>query len=157
MTEGNGNGNGAVIESHLDWLRARHDVLKADRHHDLEVPGYEGRLVIRCGPIPWPVLAKMQRQLADDADGRGLLVANQDAIIAATREVLFDGAPIDPSGEPRKLDPALAELLGSDTKTAREMLTWLFPHELNIATAAGELGAWTQDANAETNRQFVGE
>lgn len=152
-----GNGTVAAAESHLDWLRARHSALKADRHLDLEVPGYEGRLVIRCGPIPWPVLAKMQRRMTDDADGRGLLVANQDAIIAATREVLFDGAPIDPSGETRKLDPGLADLLGSGTTTARDLLSWLFPHELNIATAAGELGAWTQDATASTNEEFVGE
>jgi hypothetical protein len=152
-----GNGTVATAESHLDWLRARHDALKADRHYDLEVPGYEGRLVIRCGPIPWPVMAKVQRQMADDADGRGLLVANQDAIIAATREVLFDGATLDPTGATRKLDPGLAELLGSGTNTARDLLSWLFPHELNIAAAAGALLTWTQDATANTNEEFVGE
>jgi len=152
--------NGA---SHLAWLRTRHDALTADRHLDLEVPGYEGRLVMRFGPVPWSAIAKTQALAnREDRDGRALATANMDVLIAACREVLFrdeagDLIPVDPDGEPRRLDPELATLLGLEATSARDTLRWIFPSDVAIAVAAGELLTWTQRMDTETAEELAGE
>lgn len=150
--------------SHLAWLRQRHTALSAERHMDIEVPGYDGRLILRCNPIPWPTVARVQSLLGtNDRDGRGLLTAQCDVLIAACREVLCrrerdaEPEPIDPHGEPRRIDPDLADLLGSGTTTARATLQWLFPSEVAISAAAGELLDWTRTAGTETNEELAGE
>lgn len=156
-----GNGNGQA--SHLAWLRTRHEALSADRHLDVEVPGYEGRLVLRFGPVPWSAIARTQTLASrDDREGRGLLAANMDVLIAACREVLFrdeDGslATIDPSGEPRRIDPELATVLGIDSTSARDTLRWLFPSEVAIGVAAGEVLDWTRRMGTETADELMGE
>lgn len=149
--------------SHLAWLRTRHEALSADRHLDVEVPGYDGRLVMRFGPVPWATIARAQTLATrEDRDGRGLLAANMDVLIAACRQVLFrddagDLASVDPSGEPRRVDPELAELLGIEAKSARDTLRWIFPSEISIGVVAGEVVSWTQSMSTETADELMGE
>jgi hypothetical protein len=151
--------------SHLDWLRARHDALKAERHYDMDVPGYGGRLVLRCKPVPWSAIDRAQQALAQvngDREGRGSLMANCDVLIASVTEVLVrdeagDLGPIDPSGETRTIDAKLADLLGSETTTARGTLLWLFPSEIAVGIAAGQLSEWSTNADTELSESIAGE
>jgi hypothetical protein len=153
--------NGAA-GSRLDWLRARHAEITADRTLDKDVPGYGGRLVLRFSPVPWSVTGKLQAMLSGrDPDGQALLMANVDMLIAACREVLVQDdagelVSVDPSGEPVRIEPRLAELLRLDTTSARQTLLWLFPSEFAVSGMAGEVLAWTQDADAESAGEFVG-
>ena len=154
------NGNA----SHLAWLKTRHEALTADRHLDLEVPGYDGRLVLRCGPVPWAAMARVSQALAsrEDREGRGALAGNMDVLIAACREVLFrDDAgelrPIDPSGTTRRIDPDLAVLLGLESGSARETLRWIFPSEVALAVASGQLLDWTRSMSSEAADELAGE
>jgi hypothetical protein len=149
------NGHGGT--SHLDWLRRRHEAIKADRTLDVSVPGYSGRLVLRCGPVPWSIMSRVQALMAgDDPEARGALAAMSDAIIASTREVLVDGKPIDPTGETRRIDERLGELFGADTSSARATLEFIFPNPFAINAAAGELLTWTQEADADSAEEFAG-
>jgi hypothetical protein len=153
MTD-NGNGNG----SGLSWIRRRHEELSADRTLDKPIPGYGGRIVMRFGPVPWATITRVQALATRmDRDGANVLQANSDVLIAACREVLVDGESPDPSGEPVRVDVHLAELLGSETTTARETLRWLFPHEIAISAMAGEVLEWTQSASADIAENLVGE
>jgi hypothetical protein len=158
----NGNGAGA---SHLDWLRARHEVISADRHLDLDVPGYQGRLVIRYGAVPWSVISKAQDKIAKPGrDGEGSLLAQVDFLIAACREVLVresDSAgepePIDPNGDTRRFDPELAALLNSGTSNARALVRWLFANDPAVAVQAGEVMSWSIDTDADVTDDLMGE
>jgi hypothetical protein len=159
------NGSNGAGASHLSWLRTRHDALTADRTLDYEVPGYDGRLVLRFAPVPWSAIAKTQALATrgEDRDGRALAAANMDVLIAACREVMFrddagDLASVDPSGEPHGLDAGLGALLGQEFTTARAALRWFFrDSDVAIAVAAGEVLTWTQRMDAETSEAFVGE
>lgn len=164
MTESNGKTTNGNASSHLDWLRARHAALTADRSLDVEVPGYQGRLVLRCGPVPWPIVARMQRLVAaPDPQGDALLAAQSDILIAATREVLVRGesggelVPIDPSGEARRIDPRLAELLVIESSTARRTLLGVFPSEIALGVTAGEVLEWSQLTTADADKVLLGE
>lgn len=157
MTDQAPPANGNV--SSLAWLRQRHEALQAERHLDVAIPGYDGRLVMRCRPVPWATIARVQTLMTkDDAEGVGLIAAQKDVLIAACIDVLLDGQPIDPSGEPRRFDPALAELLGmGEAKSARSIVSWVFPGDVSIAVTAGEVLEWTSNASAEASDEFVGE
>jgi hypothetical protein len=160
MTEGTKNGNGNGNGSTLEWLRDRHAQLSADRTLDLAVPGYGGRLVLRCGPAPYKPIARMA-QLEDDGTGEGLLKVNADVIIGACRAVLVrDDAgelvSIDQEREePVRINKRLADLLDTGTTTARETLAWLFPSDVAIGTTAAELLRWTQGAEADIAEDFI--
>lgn len=154
--------NGDV--SHLAWLRKRHDELSADRTLDVFVPGYHDRLALRCGPVPWPVVARVQTLLTrTDRDGSALLAAQSDMLIAACRDVLVRNTPegelesIDPSGEPCRVGRELADTLGSGTTSARATLAWLFPSEVALSSAANDLFEWTRTTNSETADELAGE
>lgn len=155
--------NGALGASHLDWLRTRHAQLKADRTKDMEVPGYDGRVVVRYGPVPWAVITKV-RPLVDDGgtDPRTLNAANQDVLIAACRDVLVrdDAGELERVSDngPVTFGPDLAALLGAEqAASAREVVDWLFPSEWAVAQHAGDLITWTRDAAHEDNDVLVGE
>jgi len=160
MTDNGTNGAGA---SHLDFLRARHAALTKDRTLDLEVPGYAHRLVIRYGRVPWSVVGRAQELFANPGpDHEGTLLAQVDFLVAACREVLVrddDGTlkSIDPSGEPRRFDPTLAELLRFDTKTAREVVRELFRNDPAVAVQAGEVMSWSVNAEEDAAEEFMGE
>lgn len=162
MTDNGTTGGAALAGSRLDWLRAKHDALKADRTVDLAVPGYDGRVVVRYGPVPWGVMSNVQPMiLAGDADAAMFGKANADVVIAACRDVLVrdDGEDdlhgIDPEG-PVRFGPELADLIGADAKTARGVVEWLFPSEWAVAAHATELITWTQNAAREDNDTLAG-
>jgi hypothetical protein len=155
----NGNGNGGA----LDWLRARHDAIIADRTLDVAVPGYENRLILRCGPVPWATVNRIQPLLEkNDREGSHALNAQADVVISACREVLVRGddgelAGIDPSG-PRRIDATLAELLHIEATTARQTLLWLFgDNGIALAVCAGRIMEWSQDTSADVEEALASE
>ena len=142
------NGNMSALE----WLRERHEALKSERTREFEVPGYTGRLVLECRPVPWSVMSRIQPMLAaTDRDARGMLVAMCDAIIAACVVVKLDGEPIGTIG------PELAALFGDEVTTARGAVEAMFPNGFAINALAGELLGWTQNADADSAGEFTGE
>jgi hypothetical protein len=157
------NGHATLAGSRLDWLRARHESLKADRHVDKTVPGYDGRLAVRYGPVPWSIVSKLQTiAAANNPDPTMVGAANTDVVIAACRDVLIreddddELHGIDPEG-PITFGPELAELIGADATSARAVVEWLFPSEWAVGAHAGELIAWTQAAGREDAEQLAGE
>jgi hypothetical protein len=163
MTEGNGNGNGQA-PAHLDWLRTRHEKITARRTLDKDVPGYQGRLVVRYVPPPWPAIAKAQALMAEPGrNGEGLLYAQADVLVAACVEVLFrqeDGAmiPVDPSGETRRFDPELADLFKlEEAKTARATIRGVFGNDLAMTAQAGEVITWAMESRVEADEELAGE
>lgn len=156
------NGSNGAGPSHLDWIRERHEALSAERFLDREVPGYQGRLVVRYGRPPWSVMARAQAALAKpDRDGAALLATQLDFLVAACREVLVrdDGQlkPIDPSGETRRFDPELADLLHAGTASARDLVRWLFNYDPVVAVEAGEVVSWALDQDADVADELMGE
>lgn len=130
---------------------------------DLPVPGYAGRLVVRYGRVPVSAIARAQELMQKPGrDGEGMLLGNVDFLVAACREVLVrddDGelkSP-DPSGEPRRFDPELAALLGSETTTARGTVRWLFSNDPAVMVQAGEVMQWTVENREATDEEMLGE
>lgn len=153
--------------SHLDFLRARHEELARDRVLELDVPGYQGRLVVRYGAVPWATVARSAKLAAqENASPDVLFAANADALIAACREVLFrDDAgelvSVDPNGDARRFDGRLAELLNAGTGSARELLLWVFGGDdgakTRINQQVGQLLEWLSEVDRDAMETLAGE
>jgi hypothetical protein len=164
MTAADASENGH--RSHLDFLRARHTELARDRTLDLDVPGYQGRLVVRYGAVPYATVARSARVLSEPgASADAMFASSADTLIAACREVLYRGEDgeleaIGPDA-PYRYDQKLADLLGSATTTARQLVHWLFGGDeaakVRIGSQAGELVGWLQDVDSETTEALAGE
>ena len=150
----------------LGQLRGMRAEAAADKHFDLEVPGYRGCLVLRLGPLGGSVITKL-RERADKSNSPDKdFNANADVLIAGTREVLgrpdreAELEPLDPDGGTVRVDERLAELLQLGTKTARASLLELWDKanapEIAVGLAAAEYIDWCGDTSTELDEEFVG-
>jgi hypothetical protein len=156
-------------DSVLQALRARRQTHAADRHVDLDVPGYRGLLVLRLGPIPSQTMSRLRERAERSRSPERDYNLNADTLIAACRQVLGRARPtdelqllVDPEGEPVRIDERLAELLGVEgVKDARGMLRVLYEGanspELAVAAAGGQYVEWASGANNEIDEELLGE
>jgi hypothetical protein len=162
--------NGAARGALIDALVARRQRHAAERHLDLPVPGYEGQLVLRLGPIAGQALNRISEKAQGSKSPERTFNANADTLIAATREVLGSKEPggrlvtlPDEEGEPVRLDLRLARLLQlpGEPQRARAVVLALFgmanSPELAVAVAATEYAEWAASANDELDEELLGE
>ena len=163
MTEEIKGTNGDGPATHLDWLRARHGAITAERLLEKDIPGYGGRLVARFKTPPFTVVARAQELAANPGrNGDGLLYAHADFLVAACKEILYredDGTlvPVDPSGEPRRFDPDMAALFKLEVKTAREVVRGVFGNDFALAVTAGEVLGWASESHVDASDTLAGE
>lgn len=161
----------------LGRLRERRAELAADHRLDLAIPGYGGELVARYRPLT----AEEQRHLAakvDRADHASeakaaavqMMVA-VDTIVAACDEILVmqDGglvplAAIAGAEGPVRFDEQLAEALGIDADTAREVVCGLFPRDRGgqvlpqpVNRHANEVAVWMARIGIDADAGLLGE
>jgi hypothetical protein len=159
--------NGGGQSSLIDQLREMRAQKAAAVHHDLEVPGYRGCLVLRLGPLGSSVIGKLRERAERSASPDRDLNANSDCLIAGCREVLARTSreselePIDPEHDgPTRIDEHLAELLQLGTTTARASLLALWDKanapEIAIGMAAGEYVEWCAETQVDIDEEFVG-
>jgi hypothetical protein len=156
-------------DSVLDAVRKRREALVQDRYLDLEVPGYNRCLVLRCGPIDAKKLGQVRERAAKVGGGAAMLDFgfNADVITDSCREVLGRRSPedelegIDPEGEPVRIDARLAELLGVKADRARDLLRALYSGapspEVAIERAQIDLYQWSSGQEAELEEDLLGE
>lgn len=153
-------------ESALERIRRRRDELAGERHHDAELPGYGGAVVLRFGAIAWEQIQEIGARAQKDKGERRLLNAQADLLITACREVLVrvgdDLAPIDEPG-PVRFDQQLASALGLEPqeRTARAVLFEAFAlanaPDVAIAAMSAELQQWMGESDGEIDQALLGE
>lgn len=162
---GNGNGH-APPSSVFEALRAKRAEHSAESIFDVDVPGYQGLLVLRLGPIASAKLsalrARMEKSRAPERDAN----LNADYLIAACRDVLVRQSvdePLAPADvdEPMRLDSRLAEALGLSASSARDVVRQVYgaapSPELAISVAVGRYLEWAAAMNVEDDEAFMGE
>lgn len=157
-------------QSLLDSLRDERQAIAEERHLDVVVPGWHGKIGLRLGPIPPRDVQRMveanRRSKSKEADTD--LIA--DTLIAATRCVLGrsneddDFAPITSyDGQPVGLDAEFIDLLGLDVPrpTARAVLFALFAQAnapgLAITSLNGDYLDWVRSSDRDIDEEFRGE
>lgn len=153
---------GSLLETVLEHREAE----LADKHFDVDVPGYRGHLLIRLQPLAPGVLSQIGARAARAKDGSAeKLSTNSDVIIKATREVMgrrtvdAEPEPLVP-GETLRIDAVLAETLHLQAGTARGLLLELFGFAndptIAIANAANEFAEWCGQTNSDVADDVLG-
>lgn len=145
----------------LSGLRSQAEELRADRTTILDIPGWEGRLVMRVKPLKWRVTKEIAKRYDRSTPGAERELASAlDSLINACDEVLA----IDPNTEkpirlqtvapsivtddlPVRFDAKLAEVLAfSNVAKARDVLLRLVPVETAIFDLQQRFDAWQKGA-----------
>jgi hypothetical protein len=151
----------------LETLRQRRSEQAVEHAYDLEVPGYDGCLVLRLAPLAGETLSKLVDRAQKSKSPTKEFNANADMILLATQEVLGRRSrgdeleSVDPDGGTVRIDERLAELFGLQASTAREVLVALWEGvpspEIAIGLAAAEFIEWSGEAGRENDEAFLGE
>ncbi len=169
-----GERNGDAPTSIVDALRAKRADRALDQTFDLEVPGWGGMLVLRCGPLPQGTLSKLVERATTSRARSTMLDANCDMLIAACREVWgrkTPGAELevvpDADGEPLRLTKHLAEVLqlngpdGEPLQRGRDVVIAVYSGvpspELAIGQSTTEYMEWATAANQDIDEELLGE
>lgn len=149
----------------LDQLGEMHEELRTDRHLDLDIPGYEGKLFARFRPYSIDKSEKKARAM-QKRQQRGqpvILEAAIDNIIEACEQLFVrsdDGRelPIDDT-VPVVFEKRLAQMLkfdDSSINTARDVVIMLFPTQQSILKISTEIGEWLNTASKEADEGLLG-
>ena len=152
--------------SYLDRLRKRREQMvqsSQTAHRDIEVPGYPDdlKIVVRFRPLTWEVLKQIGQRVEKLRTARKELLGHADVLIRACDEILVrdkgELKPIDPSGEPTRFEVKLAEMLGFEAKSARDVVFGLYMNDIAVTAAHNELAEWMPQSNADINEDLQGE
>jgi hypothetical protein len=163
--ESTSNGNGAP-SSVFSMLRAKRAAHTAEQTYDIAVPGYEGALVLRCGPLSGAKFTVFRERHERSRSPERDFNLNADMLLAAVRDVLARATPdgelqsLD-SDDPIGLDERLAHGLGLRASTGRELARELFAlapiPEVALNTLMGGYMEWATGVNSDADESFAGE
>lgn len=155
----------AVVTSILGSLREARAKLGTDADPlYLEVPGYDGQLIIRYKWIPFRDLTRTSQQLSKISEPtQQAVAAAADTVVLTCEEVYVnvDGQrlPLSTDGTPVTFgDPRLAYALGFETQaSARDNAIRVFKNEYALLQQAAEVTEWLKDTTQKVDAAFVGE
>jgi hypothetical protein len=158
----------------LARLRKQHAELRKERTLDLRIPGWNGLLIARYSPVRAGEMRKLSNRinkLAGQENAEADLAAAADLIITACREILtvVDGEKIPLATEagsdsPVGYDSRLAEIVGFEAESARDVVYGVFPQfedgaviETTVNAHALEVAEWITNVDEEVADVFAGE
>jgi hypothetical protein len=151
----------------LAAIRAKQAAHAGEHSYDVDVPGYDGLLVIRCGPLGGRRLTAIRTRMETSKSPDREQNVNLDTLIEGCREVLGREDIHDPlvpldDELPVRIDKRLSRMLGlPETTSAREVLLGVFAGandpDMAIGVAAGSFLEWCSSANGQIAEDVLGE
>lgn len=158
----NGTGPASVLEA----LKERRRDATLQRFLDIDVPGYRGLLVMRCGPLPGKMQTRIRERYDRSRSPDRDFNLNADTLIAACHSVLGRRTLRDPLQEldpddPVRIEERLAQMLDLPAGSARDVLRGVFgmanSPDLAITAEAGRYIEWASSATDEVDEELLGE
>jgi hypothetical protein len=156
-------GNGEP-PSEFARLRARRAAIALRKTVDLEVPGYQGDLLVRYHLLDWQVVRKLLQHLdptrATLQESEREFNAQVDTLIQACEGLYFrkeDGTLHDLEC---KWDKTFSEHMGYDpdlAASARAVVKLTFDNDLALSAHYVELMNWMNGQSVEADEEFSGE
>jgi hypothetical protein len=162
------DGTPAGQQSILDAVKAEWSRQAVEHTYDVEVPGLQGRIVLRLGPIQGSTFERLRKRIVQSQSPGNDLLA--DVLIAACRGVWGRDlrqpdsplVPLEDEDGPWRLDSRLAaglELTGATT--ARQVVFRLFQGANSLEVALGRVVdqymEWAARADADISEDLLGE
>lgn len=147
----------------ISELRAQRKQITSRKPTDILIPGYAGKLVMRCVLIDWSVMRKIAERADKSKHPKRELLAHADTIIASCQDIMFVKGDDEPQtiypGAPLLFDDRLMSLLDLTvpTKSARSVLLATFDNDLAVSATYNELVEWMHETNPEADDELLGE
>jgi len=150
----------------LSSLREKRNKIGSERHLELEIPGYDGELVVRYQPIPWEEAKRITERLENSKNPRKELYAQADVLIRACEEILarVEGKLVPLStvfpevgAEPIGFDARLAKALGFDVvngSEGRSAVLGAFNNDLAVSKQQADVMEWIQNSERGSDQDF---
>jgi hypothetical protein len=146
--------------------RALRRKLAGEKELTLVVPGYESLLGVRYHPIPESEWRDVASKIGNVDDANGLEIAI-DVMIAACDAIVWRDEPVgdftvvtDDDDQPIRFDVRLAEWLGFEAQTAREVVREVFSPEgskpVSPSVHGDAVAEWMRGNDASINRALLG-
>lgn len=164
LQEANGEAPEESKSSLLSQLSELHKEVKKERHLDIDIPGYEGKLFARFRPYEVSKSEKRAKAMARRLEkGQPVaLAAACDTIVESCEQIFVrnekgEELPID-DVVPVTFEKRLASLLGFDSPAiteARHVVIELFPTQQSVLATSIEISTWLNTASRETEDEFL--
>ena len=154
----------------LDALREERARLGGDKHLDVIIPGWRGKIGLRLGPIPAKVLhtivERSNRTKSQEKESEMMadtLIAACQAVVARVSEQDEFEVIEDDEGNPVQVDASLVEMIGLDIPrpSSRAVLYALFANanapSLALAHVNAEYMQWVRESDIDLDEEFRGE
>jgi hypothetical protein len=152
----------------IDQLRQQRKALSADRHLDLDIPGYgdPSKLVGRYKVVDYEEIKQIGKKLEKSKNPNKELFSQIDTLVAALDQIMFrkpDGTLVPLCEEvdefdndtPIGFDPNLALLLEIPSESARQTVMGLFGNNaLAVISHANDVSEWVQSNRVEDETDF---
>jgi hypothetical protein len=151
----------------MDELRGIRQQLEGERTTEMDLPGYQGKLVARYGQLDARKIQRSARRIRRNGTqvDEATLLATMDALIESCQGLFYRndvGELVSLSGEdspdPMLYEQRLAEYMGFQANTAREVLLGVFGgNELALLEHSRKLMAWMTRTEGELFGELAGE
>jgi|SRR5215207_3594762 len=129
----------------------------------LELPGFRGELLAEYAPLPWDIVrqlamrgerGKRNPQIAPIVAADGLANAVQGFIYRDN--TTGEETPVSIHGEPiERYDKALAQALGIEGETTREIVRAVFPDDFALVAHYGAFMEWQAERSDEDEADLI--
>jgi hypothetical protein len=167
VTQNGADGDAQEMSNVLEQIRQRRRSLFENRQTYLSIPGYEeiglvAQYHLLDGHELNGIVEKVRRQ-TKDAVSRGINSSLDILITACDGLFLFregEYVPFDPgyTGSPLDYNQGLAEFVGYEANSARQVVQGLFGNnDAALAAHAMKLQRWFQNTTRDADQEFLGE
>jgi hypothetical protein len=164
--ESSEDSNGHLPEENpslLDELRRQRDEIGEDQRVDLDIPGYNGKLVARYRRVEYEELATIAKRVNKSKHPQKELRAQCETIATACVEILIRqegelkqlGPTAGVGDGPVKYDARLGQVLGFDPQgSGVAAVLAAFNNEVAIPSHHNELAEWFAEGDADLAADF---
>lgn len=148
----------------FERLKKRREAIAKPRFTTIPIPGYGGYLLAKYRVVPWEAVSKIAQRAEKAEDDPRTMLNSQIDLMVISCEGLYTRngkgeheALLDDAGQIVRYDKRLADNMGFEAGSAREVVIGLFIEEFMISVHHTKLLEWMQGESVEVDEEFVGE
>ena len=151
----------AIVDSPFKRLKEQRNRIQSMRYLDLPVQGYDGMLIARYNLLDWDVVRKIAARHERSRDPRAVLNSQIDLMVTALDQFMYTNGDGEPKPldveQPMRFERRLADSLGFEAQTARQVAIGLFINEIALVAHHNQLMEWMTGEYSDVKDDVEGE
>lgn len=154
----------SVLDGLREFAAKKQEEKRQPRFRDVNLPGWEGRVVLRFRILRMKEIERQSKILRSDKSRQpqALLAALDTVRLSCAGVAVRDDAEAEPipldEMNPVKFEDRLTDALGwPRQRTARDIIKALFPSEQSVIALGMELNRWMTNPEHDIDEELLGE